>query len=152
MSLAQLKRVDDCVRQRVFPKRDNATGRHFCRLKSPTVYGIHEEKEREHLSYFERFIRRTASNFCREAENRRRVVRTWKSREHAVFIPDALERKQSMSFPRLETYRGKRIVVTLSAQRVRRSVCVKPSSCWNRKCQVSHGRTAVCSGRWMWIS
>lgn len=117
MSLAQLKLASTTVCDSEFFRNEtNATGRHFCRLKSPTVYGIHEEKEREHLSYFERFIRHTASNFCRETENCRRVVRTWKSREHAVFIPDALERKQSMSFPRLETYRRKRIVITLSAR------------------------------------
>lgn len=39
----------------------------FVFSRTDPLCGIRQEKEREHLSYFERFIRHTVNNLCREA-------------------------------------------------------------------------------------
>lgn len=53
------------------PETGQATG-HFCLLENrPLMRHSPGKRAREHLSYFERFIRHTANNLCREAESSR---------------------------------------------------------------------------------
>lgn len=107
-----------------FSEAGQRDGHHFCPLESRPLYGIREGKE--HLSYFERFIRYTASSFYREAELSR--IRTWKSRERTFYIA-APEREQSMSYPRPE---GRKMFLATRVEAVtgsssRQNGNVKPS-------------------------